>query len=125
MGKFDRYQCQIAVLDSRSYGSPQNRRRCFILASRIGTTLPRFPQPSYANPLTCATRALTEEGKAVLHIGRGTPGTAPMPAVTVKDAISDMPRKCLCINRQDDLPHLSVFFPQHLNTKCRSAHLHG
>ncbi|ORX35235.1 S-adenosyl-L-methionine-dependent methyltransferase [Kockovaella imperatae] len=91
------YQFRLAVLDSRSYGSPQNRRRCFILAARSGVTLPSFPQPTHANPGVRSTKLSSsmmmagESRETKYHIGRGTPGTGPYPAVTVRDAIGDLP----------------------------------
>ncbi|KAK4686193.1 hypothetical protein P7C73_g3941, partial [Tremellales sp. Uapishka_1] len=89
------YQCRLGILDSRAYGSPQNRVRLFILASRRGLPLPHFPEPTTANPTPLATifslECETEQGDNGFYIGRGQAGSGPYPAVTAEDAISDLP----------------------------------
>ena len=58
--------------------------------------MPRVPQPTHANPLVKATVFSMEGDSASLsqtsgYLEDGTPGTGPYPAVTVEDAIGDLP----------------------------------
>ncbi|KAK8861631.1 hypothetical protein IAR55_002454 [Kwoniella newhampshirensis] len=88
------YQCRLGILDSRSFGSPQNRQRLFIVAAKRGSPLPDLPSPSHANPRVSATVFSNLESGAEFPFfpgQRGTPGTGPHPAVTVRDAIGDLP----------------------------------
>ncbi|ORY24064.1 S-adenosyl-L-methionine-dependent methyltransferase [Naematelia encephala] len=87
------YQARLAILSSRSYGSPQNRVRLFVLAARIGIKLPNFPLPTHANPDIRATIFSVEDGEDMIKVyqGWGTPGCGPLPAVTAEEAISDLP----------------------------------
>ncbi|WVR03760.1 hypothetical protein IAU60_000755 [Kwoniella sp. DSM 27419] len=89
------YSARLGILDARDYGSPQNRRRCFVLATRIGLPLPSFPTPTHANPQCMATIFRDQNGKAVpFYMGdgrKGTRGTGAFPPVTIDDAISDLP----------------------------------
>nr|XP_018264782.1 uncharacterized protein I303_02961 [Kwoniella dejecticola CBS 10117]OBR86940.1 hypothetical protein I303_02961 [Kwoniella dejecticola CBS 10117] len=88
------YSCRLGLLDSRSYGSPQNRLRLFILAVKGGLPLPEFPSPTHANPKVTATLFGNDKAGRIqpFYIGqRNTPGTALHPAVSIEDAISDLP----------------------------------
>ncbi len=84
---------RVALLNSRAYGSPQSRIRFFNLAARLHVPLPTLPLPTHADPEAPATRFALEEntGHDGFYIGRGTVGTGPLPAVTIDDAISDLP----------------------------------
>jgi DNA (cytosine-5)-methyltransferase 1 len=89
------YQFTLGVLDSRAFGSPQNRLRLWIIAARRGVTLPKFPHPTHANPHPRNT-IISVDGKEVNTFyadndGISTPGTGVYPPITVKDAISDLP----------------------------------
>lgn len=88
------YQCQLAILDARSFGSAQNRVRLWIVAAKRGLPLPEIPQPSHANPKVRATVFARAGVKTSTYTESGTPGCGAYPAVTVQDAISDLPRKC-------------------------------
>jgi len=44
------YQCRMVQLDARSFGSPQNRTRLFMICARQGVPLPSVPQPTHVNP---------------------------------------------------------------------------
>lgn len=89
------YQCRLTLLDSRSFGSPQNRLRLFIICARAGVPLPSNPEPTHANPcitVNLFTSADMDHAPRAFFVGsKGVQGSAPYPAVTVKDAISDMP----------------------------------
>ena len=98
----DSYQVRLALLNSRAYGSPQNRRRLFILAARADVPLPNFPEPTHADPETPTTMFSLEEneGHNGFYMGKGTtPGTGPRPAITIDEAISDLPCKLSSIRQ--------------------------
>jgi DNA-cytosine methyltransferase len=67
------YQAQYKVLQAGNYGTPQSRQRVFIWGSRPNCPLPKYPEPSYVFP------------------GRGSKEFAPHHAITVGDAITDLP----------------------------------
>jgi site-specific DNA-cytosine methylase len=89
------YQCRLTLFDSRSFGSPQNRLRLFIICARRGVLLPSNPEPSHTNPaitINLFTSADMEQQPRAFFVGtKGVQGSAPYPAVTVRDAISDLP----------------------------------
>ena len=41
------------VLNAKDYGVPQSRERLFLIGSKKGTTLPKYPGPSLFSPVTC------------------------------------------------------------------------
>ncbi|WVQ64965.1 uncharacterized protein L199_003135 [Kwoniella botswanensis] len=88
------YACRLGIIDSRSYGTPQNRLRTFILGVRVGLPLPDFPAPTHANPKPTATVFKTDKAGSLkpFYLGsRATPGTGLHLAVTIKDAVSEFP----------------------------------
>lgn len=62
------YEVEWRVLNAADFGVPQRRRRGFVIGSRVGT--PQWPQPTH---------------------GPESPDAAPF--ITVRDAISDLPRR--------------------------------
>lgn len=89
------YQCRLVLLDSRSFGSPQNRVRLFIICARDGVPLPSIPEPTHANPALSINLFIsgeTDKPARAFYVGsKGVQGSGPYPAVTVRDALSDMP----------------------------------
>lgn len=89
------YQCRLTLLDPRSFGSPQNRVRLFIICARQGVPLPSNPEPTHTNPaitVNLFTSADMDKPPRAFFVGtKGVQGSAPYPAVTVRDAISDIP----------------------------------
>ena len=69
------YKVEGRLLNAASYGTPQQRKRAFVIASRIGT--PVFPMPTHRDP-----------GKQPTFETQGLP-----PWRTVRDAIADLRRK--------------------------------
>ncbi len=67
------YKIEGRVLNAAFYGVPQQRKRAFVIGSRIG--YPKFPPPTHRNPTKDPTFA-----------DHGLP-----PWRTVRDAISDLP----------------------------------
>jgi len=88
------YQVRLVQLDSRSFGSPQNRNRLFLICARRGVPLPSTPEPTHANPELEVNRfASGSKSFKDFYVGsQGDYGSGPFPAVTVRDAISDLPR---------------------------------
>jgi DNA (cytosine-5)-methyltransferase 1 len=85
------YQVRLVQLDSRSFGSPQNRIRLFLICSRKGVLLPTIPKPSHANPVL-RKNIFTAGSTRDFFVGeKGEVGSGPLPAVTVRDALSDLP----------------------------------
>lgn len=90
------YQCRLTLLDSRSFGSPQNRLRLFLVCARNGIPLPSNPEPTHANPVLTVNFFVAGEADGrtprPFYVGpKGAPGSAPYPPVTVREAISDLP----------------------------------
>lgn len=95
------YQVRVGLLNAGLYGTPQNRRRFFILAADKDHTLPAFPHPTHAFPdsLTLRINALpdgrpawaVQEGvKSDTDSMRNPPLCIPHNGVTVTDAIRDL-----------------------------------
>lgn len=102
-----RFQCRLGLLDSRAYGSPQNRLRLFVLAASRGVQLPPLPEPTHSNPLPQVVKFRLEDGQpeVAFYVGRGTPGSGPLPAVTVLDALSDLPGELTSLSASPDGRH--------------------
>jgi DNA (cytosine-5)-methyltransferase 1 len=88
------YQVRMVQLDARSFGSPQNRIRLFLICARKGVPLPSIPEPSHANPeLKMVNFFGISNSRRPFHVGtKGEIKSGPLPAVTVREAISDLPR---------------------------------
>ncbi|KLT45503.1 S-adenosyl-L-methionine-dependent methyltransferase [Cutaneotrichosporon oleaginosum] len=85
------YQVRLGQLNSRNYGSPQNRHRIFILAVRSGLPLPAWPAPTHAHGRRKLNLSLGGE-PIVLGGNSGADTTRALrPAVTARDAIGDFP----------------------------------
>jgi len=67
------YQVEARMLNAANYGAPQQRKRAFVMGSRIGS--PPFPKPTHRNP-----------DEAPTFETQGLP-----PWRTVRDAIGDLP----------------------------------
>lgn len=98
------YQVRVGLLNAGMYGTPQNRRRFFILAADANHDLPEFPHPTHAFPksLTLKMSAFpsarpswpvdnksqpTESDNDVM---RDPPLCIPHSGVTVDEAIGDL-----------------------------------
>ncbi|BEJ01033.1 hypothetical protein CcaverHIS631_0508900 [Cutaneotrichosporon cavernicola] len=81
------YQVRLGKLNSRDYGSPQDRHRIFVLAVRPGLPLPSWPTPTHANPKP-KTLSFTAGDETVVL---GSTASGPRRAVTARDAIGGMP----------------------------------
>jgi site-specific DNA-cytosine methylase len=87
------YQVRMVQLDARSFGSPQNRIRLFLICARKGVPLPSIPEPTHANPeLKVVNFFSASTSRRPFHVGsKGELGSGPLPPITVRDAISDLP----------------------------------
>lgn len=86
------YQCSFGVLQAGSYGVPQKRRRAFIMAAAPGHILPEFPQPTHCfGPKACINLSVVVDGKKYCSKVECT-DSAPYRTVTVRDALSDLPK---------------------------------
>lgn len=86
-----RYQVRCGLLQAAHYGAPQDRIRFFLWGAIEGQPLPAIPQPSHYFPLTDRLIIKFPLGDQIQPI-RSKPGTAPLPMVTIDDAIGDLPR---------------------------------
>lgn len=108
------YQCQYTLLNSAFYGVPQTRERMFLVAiHRVCKGAFAFPKPTHSCKLPVGyegTRSVAlktlrslldaEGGQEVIPLGEGAqhffvrppkPPSIARPAITVKDALSDLP----------------------------------
>jgi DNA (cytosine-5)-methyltransferase 1 len=88
----NRYQARFSVLQAAVYGSPQSRRRVIIWGALRGIPLPEFPIPTH-NFETSIWGVQLDTGLKLDHVTRdpGRPHRgAPLRAITVDDAISDL-----------------------------------
>jgi DNA (cytosine-5)-methyltransferase 1 len=106
------YRATLMVLDAANYGVPQYRRRVFIVGYRDGERAPTFPRPTHRLPPGAARRRggrrsrrpappAPAEGTPPWPIGdqgeleRHLTLAALPPALTVADALSDLPEEAL------------------------------
>ena len=86
------YDARLGILQAGHYGLPQNRWRVFVFAAASGQRLPDFPAPTHAFPRSALFGASAFR-KNVVKLGSDAEDLffSPLPAVTVGDAISDLP----------------------------------
>jgi len=97
-----RYQVRFSVLQAGVYGSPQHRRRVIFWGARRGFPLPEFPIPTH-NFETMQWAVQLDTGLKLEHVARDPDRPhrgAPLRAVTVEDAISDL----VSLNHLSQLP---------------------
>ncbi|KAJ7578378.1 S-adenosyl-L-methionine-dependent methyltransferase [Mycena floridula] len=87
------YQVHFKVLQAAQYGSPQSRARVIFWGAQRGLKIPEFPIPTHAYP--AHEYKLGSEGIILPSVTRSRTDShhkfAPLPAVTVNDAIGDLP----------------------------------
>ena len=84
------YQTRFGVHQAGHYGVPQSRRRLFFWGAKIGSKLPDFPQPITCFLFNGSVNVSMPNGRSFSYIKR-TGGRAPHAAITVGDAIDDLP----------------------------------
>ncbi|KAJ2788061.1 hypothetical protein GGI15_000236 [Coemansia interrupta] len=85
------YQTRFYVLQAGNYGLAQSRRRLFVWACKRGCSLPGIPLPSTTFPKSNQTNINFPNGTVYAPLSH-LKGNAPHHAITVEDAISDLPR---------------------------------
>ncbi|KAI9318737.1 S-adenosyl-L-methionine-dependent methyltransferase [Dichotomocladium elegans] len=83
------YQARFSIQQAGNHGVAQSRRRLFVWGAKIGKELPDFPEVSHCFPGGCTTIHF-KNGTSVSYDSR-TGGRAPLPRITVGDAISELP----------------------------------
>eukprot|EP00798_Chlamydomonas_sp_ICE-L_P026223 gene26223-11957_t len=83
------YQVRFGVLNAGLYGVPQSRKRTIIWAAAPGDTLPEYPAPIHVFQTPQLTINLPG---GVQYTAVPNQVGAPRRAVTVKDAIADLPQ---------------------------------
>jgi DNA (cytosine-5)-methyltransferase 1 len=78
------YDVSVRVLSAEEFGTPQIRRRVFIVASRLGSADSMLPAPSHKAAAGARRPTQIEENKKLVKIPRTTP-------ITVHQAIGDLP----------------------------------
>ncbi len=79
------YNVEVRILSAEEFGTPQVRRRVFIVASRVGAAAELLPSPTH-RPASGIRRpaATPADGKKIKFIGTRRP-------ITVQQAIGDLP----------------------------------
>ncbi|SCV73851.1 BQ2448_6281 [Microbotryum intermedium] len=89
------YQVRLDIHQAAAFGTPQARRRVILMCARRGLSLPAAPQPTHAfTDKGLKTFAAPYETGTKIHttcssLRRG--GHAPHHAVTIEEAINDLP----------------------------------
>ena len=78
------YDVSIRVLSAEEFGTPQIRRRVFIVASRIGAAELMLPRPSHKPAQGTRRPSQINGGKRAERLGRAKP-------ITIHQAIGDLP----------------------------------
>jgi DNA (cytosine-5)-methyltransferase 1 len=94
------YESRYTLLNAGHYGVPQMRDRCFLIAIRREVdSAPSFPTPSHAHKLPIGYRGTRDVALQTINMFEGrhyreapTPPAGADPAVTAREAISDLPR---------------------------------
>lgn len=99
---FSTFQVRFGVLEAGAFGIPQSRRRAFIWAASPEELLPEWPEPMHV----FAGPDLKVNNYAAV---RSTATGGPFRALTVRDAIGDLPNignGALESNMEVGFPHI-------------------
>lgn len=80
------YEVEIRILFAEDYGVPQERRRVFIIGTRLGWEESLFPRGTHGPSVKPS-----EEANKYIHRWKPRKARPPQPFVTVWDAIGDLP----------------------------------
>lgn len=81
------YKSEIKILFAEDYGVPQLRRRAFIVATRLGDASRLIPSGTHG-----PSAKPSPKSNAYVHHWRPSRRKTAMPLVTIRDALSDLPR---------------------------------
>ncbi|KAJ2880862.1 hypothetical protein FB639_002739 [Coemansia asiatica] len=85
------YQARFYVLQAGNYGLAQSRRRLFVWACKRGCRLPGVPLPMTTFEKSNQTNIIFPNGTVYAPLAHLN-GNAPHHAITVEDAINDLPK---------------------------------
>ncbi|KAJ1935522.1 hypothetical protein FBU59_005358, partial [Linderina macrospora] len=84
------YQARFYILQAGNYGLAQSRRRLFVWAAKRGCKLPGIPTPTTTFSKSGQTNITLPDGTRITPFAQLN-GNAPHHAISVKDAIGDLP----------------------------------
>ena len=84
------YEVGIRILHTEDFGVPQERRRVFIVGTRLGWEDPLFPPGTHGPSPKPADDDRSVQGKYI-HRWKPRKGRQPLPLVSVWEAIGDLP----------------------------------
>lgn len=93
------YQCAFGILQAGCYGVPQTRRRAIIIAAAPGEVLPKYPEPRHVFSSHACQLSVSIDNKRYQAVK--VTGAAPLRAITVRDALNDLPEIKNGANRQE------------------------
>ncbi|KAJ2064821.1 hypothetical protein GGI08_002327 [Coemansia sp. S2] len=96
------YQARFYLLQAGNYGLAQSRRRLFVWACKRGCRLPDVPRPITTFGKSNQTNIIFPDGTVYAPLAHFN-GNAPHHAITVDDAIGDLP-KYEFVNPEDVYP---------------------
>lgn len=85
------YEVGIRILYAEDFGVPQERRRVFVLGTRLGWEDSLFPRGTHGPASKPAVDEKSVQGKYI-HRWQPRAGKTALPLVTVWDAIGDLPK---------------------------------
>ncbi|KAF9107387.1 hypothetical protein BGX27_008769 [Mortierella sp. AM989] len=88
------YQCRFGLVQAGHHNLPQSGQRLFIWGAKLGSNLPNFPKPATCFPYNECLKINPPpglKGHYPFSYQRARVAQAPDPAVTVRDAIGDLP----------------------------------
>ncbi|KAL0106555.1 hypothetical protein PUN28_016331 [Cardiocondyla obscurior] len=116
------YQCAFSILQAGCYGVPQTRRRMILLAAAPGEILPKYPEPTHVFSKRCCSSSVMIDNKQY-KTNFIQKHSAPYRAITVKDALCDLPEIKSGSNREE-MPYGGepiTYFQRKMRSKsCRS-----
>ncbi|MBW0468523.1 hypothetical protein O181_008238 [Austropuccinia psidii MF-1] len=89
------YQVQFGVLQAAQFGAPQKRRRIIFTGALHGLTAPTLPEPTHHFPDEALAIPLPKNSfqyEKTVKAGYKKSNSAALKAITIRDAISDLPR---------------------------------
>ena len=107
------FSVRLGILQAGHYGVPQNRWRVFVWGAKPGCSVPSFPEPTHSFPRTTVFGATRFREFIVKPPANGrTLFWSPFPAVTVRDAIGDLP-PIANGGGQDEMEHATAPFTEY------------